>query len=191
MVRLTEKRFYGVVKRAAASAGLVSDRLENTVGEGWPDVLLRGEDNFHGWVELKIAKGARAKIRVRPDQVNWIEDHAQRGGRSCIFAWNQNDKGQFWYIESHRVRHCAEHGCLDEPCYLTRHMGLFLLGWIGGYVNIQRQNPTPFERRPRVAAQASRCVVSGASVQIVRRSRLRNAGNHRGSYHPESPWGDS
>lgn len=191
MVRLTESRFYRVLRRAAAASDLVTDRLENAVGEGWPDVLIRGDNDIHIWVELKIAKGSKAKIRVRPEQINWLEDHSKRRGRCGILAWNQNDKGQFWFIEPHRVRHCAEHGCLGEPCYAIRHLPMLVMRWMGIYVDIQRQNPTPFERRPRMAASAKSRADTGTSVQIVRRSRLRNRGNDRGSHHSESPWGDS
>jgi hypothetical protein len=188
---MDEKGFYQKIRKAALSAGLVPGRVENAIDEGWPDVLLRGEDNFHAWAELKIAEGPNARISVRPEQTNWIVDHAARGGIVNLLAWNSRNPEQFWCVRAESVRRCAKEGCLAEPCYAVRHLPMLFMKWTGAYVNLQSQNPTLAKERPRVAFTPKRVVVKGAALQILRRTRLRDSGHDRGSHRPESAWWDA
>lgn len=185
-----EARFYRTVRRAGRSAGLIVSRIENSVESGWPDVVMRGEGNLHIYAELKIAKGYKAKIEVRPEQINWAEAHAELNGITHVLALCQRDPGFFWVVPPHRLRRAAEIGCLDEDCYGIRHLPQIVLGWTGSYVNLQRANPPFVEERSRLASAKSRVSVSRAALQILRRAGIRDSRNDRGSHNPESPWGD-
>lgn len=168
---LDEGRFYRRIRPLAKALGLVPSRMENVAESGWPDVILRGDGNLHVYVELKIAKGPRGRVAVRPEQINWAEQHHDLGGKTWLLAWWELNDKQFWCVPAYRIRAVAEHGCLQEPCYGIRHLGPVIMSWTGSYVNLQQENPTPVSKRSSVAFTPKRCVISGAAM-----SRLREHG---------------
>jgi hypothetical protein len=190
MLRRDEKTFYKSVRRSGRAAGLKVNRIENEVESGWPDVIFRGDGNYHAYAELKIAEGPNARVEVRAEQINWAEEHAEMGGIVHMLALCDRDKSVFWEVPAHRFRHVAEHGCLGEPCYAMRHMAMVISRWTGIYVNLQQSHPTFVEERSRLAQAKSRVSVSGAAMSILRRSGIRRTRNNRGPHHPESPWRD-
>ena len=76
--------------RNNASQSLALERIEDMLGSGFPDVMVKGE--FLVPVELKAVIGypARATTRVFGDdglnqaQKNWWLDYSQRSGRGLI-----------------------------------------------------------------------------------------------------------
>lgn len=186
-----EARFYRSVRRSGRSIGLTVNRIENSVESGWPDVILRGARNFHAYAELKIAKGPNALIKVRPEQINWAEEHAELNGIVHALALSERDSRFFWVIPPHRFRRAASEGCLDEECYSIRHLPQVILRWTGVDVNIQPQDPPFVEERSRLAQAKSRVSISRAALQILRRSGIRHSRNNSGSHNSESPWGDT
>jgi len=170
--------------------GLLVNRIENSVESGWPDVVMRGDGNLHVYAELKIAHGPNARIAVRPEQMNWAEEHATIGGIVHGLALCELDPNFFWVIKHDRLRRANTEGCLDEECFHIRHLPQVILGWTGVYVNLQPANPPFVEERSRLAKAKSRVSISRAALQILRRSGIRHSRNNRGSHNPESPWGD-
>jgi hypothetical protein len=191
MSTLDEKRFYVSVRRSAIRVGLNPGRLENAVDDGWPDVLLRGQDDLHIWVELKIAKGPNARIKVRPTQINWAEEHAGRGGIVHILAWNSRDKTQFWHVEAGDFRDCSRNGCLSQKCYAMSQMSRLFRQWIGDDVNLQPQDPTLAESRSWVGTKAKRVVIERTKLSHVRSARLHHSSDYSRPHYSESPWGES
>lgn len=185
-----EARFYRSVRRAGRSAGLLVNRIENSVESGWPDVIMRGDGNLHIYAELKIAKGPNALIKVRPEQINWAEEHAQIQGIVHALALCERDPHYFWVIPPARFRRAASEGCLEEDCYSIRHLPQLILKWTGSHVNLQSTNPPFVEERSRLAQAKSRVSISRAAMQILRRSGIRHSRHDRGSHSSESPWGD-
>lgn len=185
-----EARFYRSVRRCGRSAGLTVNRIENSVESGWPDVVMRGAQNLHVYAELKIAKGPNALIKVRPEQINWAEEHAALNGIVYALALCERDPHFFWVIPPDRLRRAAAEGCLDEKCFHMRHLAHVILQWTGVHVNIQPQNPPFVEERSRLAQAKSRVSISRAALQILRRSGVQHSRNNRGSHSSESPWGD-
>jgi hypothetical protein len=188
MLRLTESALYRRIKPVARSAGLVPDRIENAISEGWPDVLLRGLGDLHLYAELKIARGALARIKVRPEQINWAEDHASRGGRVWLLAWFEKDPNLIWALPSNRIRACAQTGCLAEPAYRIKDLRDVFRHWMGHDVHLQPQDPPPVQVRTRLASKARRSSPGGTVLPSVRRTRIRNSGDHGGPHSSESAW---
>lgn len=185
-----EARFYKSVRRAGRAAGLKVNRIENSIEAGWPDVVMRGAGNLHVYAELKIAHGFQAKIKVRPEQINWAEEHAELDGIVNALALCEPDPKFFWLIPPHRLRRAAVEGCLEEECYPIRVLPMVILRWTGSYVAIQPENPPFVQERSRLARAKSRVSISRAALQILRRSGIRHSRNDRGPHNPESPWGD-
>jgi hypothetical protein len=185
-----EARFYRSVRRAGRAAGLLVNRIENSVESGWPDVIMRGDGNLHVYAELKIAKGYKAKIEVRPEQINWAEEHAKIHGIVHTLALCEIDPAFFWVIPPSRFRRASKEGCLDEECYPIRALPGVILKWTGVYVNLQPANPPFVEERSAMAKAKSRVFISRAALQTLRRAGIRHSRNNRGSHNPESPWGD-
>lgn len=185
-----ERDFYKSVRRAGRAAGLTVNRIENAVESGWPDVIMRGDGNFHAYAELKIAKGPNGRIHVEPEQINWAEAHHEMHGIVHLLACAERDRSYFWCIHPSVLRRVSKMGCLGEPCYHIRHLPTLILQWTGSYVNLQPTNPPFVEERARLAKAKSRVSISRTAMQILRRDGIRDSRHNRGSYSAESPWGD-
>lgn len=171
MSTLDEGRLYRRMRPLAKALGLVPSRMENVAESGWPDVILRGDGNLHIYSELKIAKGPRGLITVRPEQIAWAEKHHDLGGKIWLLAWWERNDNQIWCVPAHQIRHAATHGCMDQPCYAMRHLGSLILSWTGSYVNLQQEDPAPIPKRSGLAFTPKRCIISGAAL-----SRLQEHG---------------
>lgn len=186
-----ERRFYEKIRPLASKMDLRIGRLENAVESGWPDVLVRGEPDIHIWLELKIAKGTQAKIRVRAEQINWAEDHYALGGRVFMLALNNLNHSQFWMIEAPQIRKAAVDGCLGLPCYPIRRIPQLLMRWQGYYVDIQPENPTSSKERPKLDFTPKRVIVTRAAMSRLRATRLPDSGHHGRPHHPALAGGRS
>lgn len=175
MVSVIEKRFWPTVRRAAMSAGMIADRLENSVDDGWPDVLVRGDDNLHIWIELKIAVGPKARIKVRPGQINWAEDHAARGGIVRLLARDARSPNIIWVVNPSRIRACAKYGCVGEPCYDQSLLPSLIRRWSGERVILQQAHPPSSQSRPRMARAAREDPFGGTFVPDLRGTRLQGS----------------
>lgn len=182
MLTIDEARFYRQLRGPTIRMGGRINRLENAVESGWPDVLIRFYSDIHIWVELKIAKGSKARIKVRPEQINWAEDHRGQGGRVYLLAQDAKDPDWFWVVPPEEVRRCSKQGCLGQPRIELRKWSQLLLSWMNTR-DLQPKDPPPAEERPRLDRPAQADTGAGAELQIVRRTRLRDAGHDGGPYH--------
>lgn len=190
MLLRDEETFYKSVRRSGRAAGLTVNRMENEVESGWPDVIMRGEGNYHAYAELKIAKGPNAWVEVRPEQINWAEEHYGLNGIVHMLALCELDRTVFWVVPALRIRHVSKNGCLGEECYSMRHLPMVIQRWTGVYVNLQQTNPAFVAERSGLARAKSRVLISRAAMSILRGAGIRRGRNHRGPHHSESPWGD-
>lgn len=147
MLTVDEQRFYRRLRPGAAKVGHRINRIENAVESGWPDVLVRTDMDLHVWLELKIAKGPNARIKVRPEQISWAEDHSGAGGRVWLLAQNSRNPDQMWIIDHTEIRERAEIGCLGAKCLAIRHFPRLLRRFAGEKIVLQYQNPTLVEER--------------------------------------------
>lgn len=162
MLTADESRFYKRLRPRAEAIGVRINRLENEVEPGWPDVLVRGEHDLHIWLELKIAKGPNARIKVRPEQLNWIESHGQRGGCAWILAQNERSPDYMWLIHHRHARRCAKSGCRGRKQIKINQFGDFLRKRMGYDVNLQSANPAPVQVRSKLDFTPSRGIVRRA-----------------------------
>ena len=189
MLNLDERRFYRQLRGPAIAMGGSVGRLENEVESGWPDVLIRFYPNLHLWVELKIARGPNARVKIRPEQINWAEEHRGKGGKVILLAQNSEQQSEFWAVSPENIRHCSKYGCLDQPRYALRQWPSLLRSWIG-LNDLQPKDRTHPKERSRLAGAKKEDLGTGAVVPLVRHSRLPDSRHNRRSRNPESPWGD-
>jgi hypothetical protein len=182
MLTIDEARFYRQLRGPTIRMGGRISRLENAVESGWPDVLIRFYPDIHVWVELKIAKGSKAKIKVRPEQINWAEDHRGQGGRVYLIAQDSKDPSWFWVVPPEDVRRCSKQGCLDQPRVELRNWQTLLRSWMRPH-DIQRTDSAHPQERSRLERATQTDTGPGAVLQIVRRARLPDTGNDGGSHH--------
>lgn len=85
--------------------GVALDRIENGVGVGIPDVLLRKMD-WQTWIELKVfalpakmTSKALKKGSMRQEQINWHLQHAAFGLFSYILI--RNDRNDLYLMPGH------------------------------------------------------------------------------------------
>lgn len=185
-----EAKFYRRLRPQVLNTGAVINRVENALESGWPDTLTRAKLDRHIWVELKIAKGRKAKIRVRPEQINWAEDHAAMGGVVYLMAQNENNPNQAWVIPASGIRHASIHGCLGYPCYHRRQWTALFQTWMGIHADLQSEDPTPPEKRPQLEFTPKRAIVTRAAMSRLRFPGDGYEGGDRGSHHPTSARGD-
>lgn len=186
MLTIDEARFYRQLRGPTIRMGGRINRLENAVESGWPDVLIRFYPDLHIWVELKIAKGSKAKIKVRPEQINWAEDHRGQGGRVYLLAQDAKDPDWFWLVSPEEIRRCSKEGCLGQPRYELRKWPQLLRSWMGHH-DLQPENSTPAEERSRVAGASQADSGAGAVLQVVRRARLFDPSDNGGPYRATIP----
>lgn len=182
-----ERKFYKKIRPVASKMELRISRMENEIEAGWPDVLVRGESDVHIWLELKVTRGPNARIKVRPEQINWAEDHYAHGGRVWLLAQNRYNTDQFWVVDAPNIRRAAADGCLDSPCYPMRQLSNLLFSWQGIYANLQPENPTLTQERSGLDFTPKRIIVSRAVLSRLHPARLRDEGNDRGPYHTTIP----
>jgi hypothetical protein len=136
--------------------------MENAMSSGWPDVLIRDFNGLHFWLELKIAHGRNARIRVRPEQIVWAETHFQWGGLATVFARCGND--HFWKVDPHKLREVSKIGCLSLPLYHMRDAGRVIMREMGYVTDVQPANSTLAEIRARLAKEKGRSSRKRADV---------------------------
>lgn len=178
-MNVDERRFYGKIRPVASKMELRISRIENEIEAGWPDVLVRGEGDVHIWLELKVTRGSRFKIKVRPEQINWAEDHYSHGGRVWLLAMNRFDSNQFFVVEAPEIRRVAEEGCLGLPCYPIRQLPNLLFSWQGIYVDLQSENPTSAEKRSALDFTPKRVTIAGAVLSRLRADGIHDPGHDR------------
>jgi hypothetical protein len=181
-----ESKFYNRLRRPALDLGLLVNRVENEIESGWPDVLFRTDYGLHLWVELKVTTGPNARIKVRPEQINWAEEHHAHGGRVFLLAQNRYDLDQLWIVEPTELRSVAENGCLSCECYDRRFWPMIFMGWMGIYVNLQSANPTPPEKRTKLARSAKAGLGGRTVLPELLSSGDTNALRDRGPHHAPS-----
>ncbi len=76
---MKESSFWRLVKERLPG---VTQRIENTAGNGIPDVLWT-DSGYEIWIELKIMTGNR--ITVRPSQRQWLEGRNRTGTLKNVF----------------------------------------------------------------------------------------------------------
>lgn len=187
MASIDERRFYKKLRRQAGGTDFVLDRLENAVGEGWPDVLARGPGGSHAWLELKIATGARASVKIRPEQIIWAEDHVARGGVARLLALDEETGSHFWVVAADKLRVVAERGCLGEPRYHISKFAALLGRWVN--VALQQSASAAAESRSRVVASQTKDIGPRTYVSHVSRTRDRDTGHDRGPHRTASSRG--
>jgi hypothetical protein len=163
MMTPDEGRFYKRLRPRAVEIGVRINRIENEVEPGWPDVLVRGERDLHIWLELKIAKGPNARMKVRPEQLNWIEAHGAEGGIAWILAQSELHPDYMWLISHKSVRRCAKSGCRGRMMIPISKFGDFLLRRMGhASVKLQHADPAPSRVGSGLDFTPSRGIVSRA-----------------------------
>lgn len=104
-----------------------TQRIENLIGRGCPDITTSHRITGDIWIEAKADDYTRPLIR--PEQYAWMKRRAHLGGRCCIvtqrkadhqwFVWPITD--QAWFVQSGSYLHpkmaAAESDKLD---YLLR-----------------------------------------------------------------------
>lgn len=102
---MTESLFWSSTVRPKLGMFGILRRMENRVGEGTPDVCycIRRHKTGQvpaasGWMELKHLyewpKGDKTLVRWNHftlEQVNWIEEWHEGGGRACVLAQVERD----------------------------------------------------------------------------------------------------
>jgi len=188
MLTTDERRFYSKLRRPAVAEGLRPGRIENAVESGWPDVLLRGPGGIHIWLELKIAHGSKARIKVRPEQINWLEEHVSLGGLGFLLAQDEYDHSVFWVVPPLKVRRAAVEGCLDYRRYHLRDFPALLRKWTH---DLQSTSTASVQERPRLEEAASRGTPRRTVVSRVRSVGISDASDHSGPHSPAGSRGDA
>lgn len=115
-MRLPEQKLWDRFRRAI-SDDILAQRVENLVGQGWPDVLtLGGPDGFVAWVELKAveSKPARASTRVLGDKKGLSRDQ-----RNWFFEWHRFGGNCFVLVAVGREHFLVPGGLADQVNDMT------------------------------------------------------------------------
>jgi len=91
---LDEKRLYQWLRLNVKEYGGHTERIENSIGSGMPDVMVivRGVVYF---VELKMF--VKEDVLLRKMQYAWGMKHHKLGGRPMVLAWNmRQDRIVVW-----------------------------------------------------------------------------------------------
>ncbi len=93
----------------AAAPGIVVERIESWSTPGFPDVsgTWKGQDF---WLELKIIRDGR--VKMRPDQVRWLERRWQAGSWSFILAC-EPEFGSLFLLDGDRARELSKKRIID------------------------------------------------------------------------------
>lgn len=109
-MRLPEQRLWDTMGRQRTKSlrnlvrNLFTQRIENYVGIGTPDVYYKPRDFTDCWVELKaplLAKKQSTRLfrgasSLNPDQVNWALDYTKQHGRWYLVA-RDSDKELYMF----------------------------------------------------------------------------------------------
>lgn len=183
-----ERRFYRRLRPQALEMGLRISRLENAVESGWPDVLVRSAGGKHVWLELKIAHGREAKIRVRPEQITWAEDHASLGGSVFALALDELNPKEFWLIRPKDLRERSVTGCLGAEKFYVRDFRKVMRWALGEVRDLQSKDPTHSQSGSTLGQASGRRIVRRTLLSGVRESGLSNSRHNRRPHRAEVAW---
>lgn len=122
------------------------------MSSGWPDLIIRDARGVHLWLELKICKGLNDRIKVRPEQINWAEDHASIGGLTIVFA--KCGDSHFRAVDPQHLRLASKSGCLSMPLYSLSDLGRVVRHRMGYHVNLQQSDPASIKGRAGLGEKA-------------------------------------
>jgi len=99
-VRKAEQRLWDTLRRRAPREAWIQ-RLENIVGEGWPDVYAVGTARRAVWIELKAPTRPKRSTTpllgrqgLNPDQINWHLKAHSHGIPTFVLA--RDDTGELF-----------------------------------------------------------------------------------------------
>lgn len=153
MITITEQKFWKSIRRTVDRLGWWAERVENTVSGGWPDVVVFTPTARTIMAELKVAKGPKARIKVRAEQPLFAERISKLPGKNLQFFFlviDDRRRGEFWVLTDKNIRLAMKHGILHPDVgaqkYSTKSLALCLRRWNGENVYIQQADPTPVEK---------------------------------------------
>ena len=71
-----------------------TQRIENVIGRGCPDITTSNKRTGDVWIEAKA--GDHAKPLIRPEQYAWMKRRAHMGGQCCIITQRKEDR--LWFV---------------------------------------------------------------------------------------------